>query len=313
MLLGTDTTAPYASTWNAAAAARLAHADRPRRRRPGNAATSTVSVTVPTSPDTAPPAPVTTLSAARTGSATLYWTNPTDADFAGVRVLRSTTGFAISATDTVGQLNIYEGTGTTYHDATAPDTAVYYSVFARDTAGNWSSRAQVALPAVPDTTAPTVSITSPTAGSTVSGSVAIAATAADAGSGMARVEFRADGVLLGTDTTAPYASTWNAASATLRLAHADRASRRRGGQRASVDRDCASTSPTPPPRRSRSPSPTAGSTVSGSVAIAATAADAGSGMARVEFRADGVLLGTDTTAPTPPPGTRRAPASARTR
>ena len=32
---------------------------------------------------------------------------------------------------------------------------------------------------------------------------------------MARVEFRADGVLLGTDTTAPYASTWNASSASV--------------------------------------------------------------------------------------------------
>ena len=49
----------------------------------------------------------------------------------------------------------------------------------------------------------------------MSGSVAIAATASDTGSGVARVEFRADGVLLGTDTTAPYTGTWNAASATV--------------------------------------------------------------------------------------------------
>ncbi len=31
---------------------------------------------------------------------------------------------------------------------------------------------------------------------------------------MTKVEFRADGVLLGTDTTAPYAGTWNATAAT---------------------------------------------------------------------------------------------------
>ncbi len=55
------------------------------------------------------------------------------------------------------QVNIYEGTAETYHDATAPDTAVYYSLFARDAAGNWSARAVVALPEVPpaDTNAPT--------------------------------------------------------------------------------------------------------------------------------------------------------------
>ena len=287
---------PYASTWNAASASIGSHTLTARAvDASGNAATSTVSVTVPTSPDTAPPAPVTTLSAARTGSATLYWTNPSDADFAGVRVLRSTTGFATSATDTVGQLNIYEGTAATYHDATAPDTAVYYSVFARDTAGNWSSRAQVSLPAVPDTTVPTVSITSPTAGSTVSGSVAIAATAADADSGMARVEFRADGVLLGTDTTAPYASTWNAASATYG-SHTLTARAVDVAGNAATSTVSVNIADAAAPTVSIT-SPTAGSTVSGSVAIAATAADAGSGMARVEFRADGVLLGTDTTAP----------------
>ncbi len=49
----------------------------------------------------------------------------------------------------------------------------------------------------------------------MSGSVAIAATASDTGSGVARVEFRADGVLVGTDTSAPYAATWNAASAAV--------------------------------------------------------------------------------------------------
>ena len=93
---------------------------------------------------------------------------------------------------------------------------MYYSVFARDTAGNWSSRATVALPAAPaaDTTRPTVALTSPTAGATVSGSsVALAATAAD-NVGVARVEFKVDGTLITSDLTAPYAATWNASSAT---------------------------------------------------------------------------------------------------
>jgi len=84
-----------------------------------------------------------------------------------VRILRSTVGFATSANDLVNQVNIYEGTASTYHDATAPDVAVFYSVFARDTAGNWSSRATVGLPivVVSDTTAPiTTSVVNGTAG-----------------------------------------------------------------------------------------------------------------------------------------------------
>lgn len=59
-----------------------------------------------------------------------------------------------------------------------------------------------------DTTAPTVSVTSPTAGSTVSGTVSINATASD-NVGVAKVEFYVDGSLRTTDTTSPYSWSWN--------------------------------------------------------------------------------------------------------
>ena len=65
-----------------------------------------------------------------------------------------------------------------------------------------------------DTTAPTVSLSAPANGATVSGSVALAATAAD-NVGVARVEFSVDGVLVGTDTSSPYAATWSATGAAL--------------------------------------------------------------------------------------------------
>jgi hypothetical protein len=65
-----------------------------------------------------------------------------------------------------------------------------------------------------DTTAPTVALTAPAGGATVSGSaVAVAATAADAG-GIAGVQFKLDGVNIGAeDTTAPYSVSWNSAAA----------------------------------------------------------------------------------------------------
>jgi hypothetical protein len=60
-----------------------------------------------------------------------------------------------------------------------------------------------------DTTNPTVSITSPSNGASVTGNVKITASAGDAGSGIAQVSFYADGVLIGTASTAPYTVPWN--------------------------------------------------------------------------------------------------------
>lgn len=59
----------------------------------------------------------------------------------------------------------------------------------------------------PDTTPPTVSITSPTIGQTVSGTVPITATASD-NVGVAKVEVYINGLLRGTDTSSPYSFSW---------------------------------------------------------------------------------------------------------
>jgi hypothetical protein len=64
-----------------------------------------------------------------------------------------------------------------------------------------------------DTTLPSVSLTAPAAGATVSGSVSVTANASD-NVGVAGVQFRLDGANLGAeDTTAPYAVSWNTAAA----------------------------------------------------------------------------------------------------
>ncbi|MGH8511383.1 MAG: LamG-like jellyroll fold domain-containing protein, partial [Gammaproteobacteria bacterium] len=66
----------------------------------------------------------------------------------------------------------------------------------------------------PDTTPPTVSLTAPAEGATVSGiAVTVSATAFDT-MGVAGVQFRLDDADLGTeDTTAPYAVTWDSTTA----------------------------------------------------------------------------------------------------
>jgi peptidoglycan/xylan/chitin deacetylase (PgdA/CDA1 family) len=60
-----------------------------------------------------------------------------------------------------------------------------------------------------DTTAPSVTLTSPSDASTVTGLVHVRATASDAESGVAVVRFYLDGNLLGTATSSPFKVAWN--------------------------------------------------------------------------------------------------------
>src|SRR6266699_1907732 len=66
----------------------------------------------------------------------------------------------------------------------------------------------------PDTTPPTLSITSPASGATVSGTITVTANASD-DQGVAGVQFHLDGANLGAEgTTAPYSMPWDTTAAT---------------------------------------------------------------------------------------------------
>jgi len=60
-----------------------------------------------------------------------------------------------------------------------------------------------------DATAPTVAITSPANGATVTGNIKIAASPSDSQSGVASVAFYVDGSLIGTVTSSPWQVPWN--------------------------------------------------------------------------------------------------------
>jgi hypothetical protein len=64
----------------------------------------------------------------------------------------------------------------------------------------------------PDTTPPTTSVTAPAAGSTVSGTVTVTATASD-NVGVTKIELYVDGTLLGSGTSSPFSAAWNTAGA----------------------------------------------------------------------------------------------------
>ena len=56
---------------------------------------------------------------------------------------------------------------------------------------------------------PTVAITSPENGATVTGTIKLTATTSDTGSGVSTVRFYADGVLIATKSGAPFTISWN--------------------------------------------------------------------------------------------------------
>ncbi len=98
---------------------------------------------------------------------------------------------------------------TSYTTSTAGVKTLY--AWAKDSAGNVSTSRTASITItiiIPDTTAPTVSITSPTGG-TVANSITVSANASD-NIAVAGVQFKLDGANLGSeDTTSPYSITWD--------------------------------------------------------------------------------------------------------
>jgi len=122
----------------------------------GNISASGANASVVSSDFTAPSAPASfTASAQSDGSINLSWVNPTEADFAGVVILRKTGSYATGINDT-GATSIYTGTGSSYSDsAVISGTQYFYSIFAFDTQATPNYSVAANLTATPiDTTAP---------------------------------------------------------------------------------------------------------------------------------------------------------------
>jgi thermitase len=141
-------------------------------------------------------------------------------------VLSGTTGIQVSATDNVGVTSITvtaNGTvigssGTFSWNTTAWSNGSYTLVAtAKDAAGNSASTSRVVSVSnsssttptpTPDTTAPTVSITSPQAGAVLAGQTTVTVAARD-NIAVVKVTYYCDGVLIGSTTAAPYSLRWN--------------------------------------------------------------------------------------------------------
>ncbi|HVQ74134.1 MAG TPA: S8 family serine peptidase, partial [Candidatus Binatia bacterium] len=147
--------------------------------------------------------------------------------------------------------------------------------------------------AAPDTAAPTVSISSPASGATVSGTVTVSAAASD-NVGVTKVEFLVDGALVGTRTATPWSVGWNTTTKangsrilTARAFDAAGNSTTSAGVSVTVNNVVADTTA---PTVSIS-SPASGATVSGTVTVSVAASD-NVGVTKIEIRVDGALVAT---------------------
>ena len=152
-------------------------------------------------PDTTPPSTPTGLTATPTSTSQINLTWNASNDDVGV------TGYKVFRNGN----QIATPTTTSYNDTgLAANTTYDYTVSANDAAGNDSPKtAVVSAKTLADTTAPTVSLTAPADGATVSGTINVTATASD-NVGVVGVQFLLDGNNLGAeDTTAPYSVSWD--------------------------------------------------------------------------------------------------------
>ncbi len=211
-LKGTDTAAPYSYSWDTKTVANGTYAlsskayDAAGNVKQSSSINCTVNNIVA---DTTAPSVAITLPA----------NNST---------VSGTVHAAVAASDNVGvtKVEYYVNGGLDYTSTTAPfgfsvaTTTAHngtYSMYAKayDAVGNVKQSSTINFTinnnTTADTTVPVISITSPAANATVSGTVNIAASASD-NTGVTKVEFYVNGSLKNTDTTSPYTYAWNSTS-----------------------------------------------------------------------------------------------------
>ena len=239
-------------------------------------------------------------------------TSPTD----GSTVSGSLTLTATATDDTAVTLVEFYQNGTKIgEDATEPfsfpwDTTLVangdYSLTTKayDAAGNIGNSttvlAHVANGAPTDTTNPTVSLTAPVAGSSLSGTVSLTASASD-NVGVTKVEFYNGTTKIGEDTSSPYLYDWDTAGVPNGAVSLSAKAYDAAGNIGTSTSVSASISNSGTTADTSAPSvsltaPVAGSSLSGTVSLTASASD-NVGVTKVEFYNGTTKLGEDSSNP----------------
>jgi hypothetical protein len=289
-LLGTDDSPPYSvsfNTWN------LPNGNR-----------SLVAVARDAAGNAGPSSPVAVTVDNDHASLLTTITQPTE----GTTLVGTVTISATAANPSkVNRVYLYAGTRAIAVDYTSPYTFTWntaseaagaYTLTTRayDAAGNAEPSAPVNVTVAHDTTPPTVTITSPAAGSTVQGTVSVLANASD-DTQVSRVELYVDGTKVSTSPVGPgFTTSWNSrnsanGSHTLMLKAFDSSGNVGSSPEVvvTVSNDIA-----PPTVALTSPAP--GASVAGMVSLQADASD-DKGVTQVEFFVNSTRIATVTSPP----------------
>jgi hypothetical protein len=223
-----------------------------------------------------------------------------------------TTSVSANASDNVGVVGVQflvDGTNVGGEDTTSPYSLSWNSTTvpngshtisarARDAAGNVATAAAVTVNVsngtAGDTSPPSVSMTAPSNGATVSSTITVSANATD-NVGVVGVQFLLDGANLGSeDSSSPFSVSWNTTSVsngthTLTARARDAAGNTTMASAITVDVNNQTSGDTTPPNISMT-SPANGATVSGNVVVSANATD-NVAVTGVQFRLNGANLG----------------------
>ena len=229
---------------------------------------------------------------------TLQWNPSTDTSVTGYKVYYNADSAStpFKGTGAVQGASPYDAKKVTTAGLTGldPGRAYYFAVTAYNSTGTESLYSNVV--SVAEATAPTVSITSPAANATISGTVSVNATATD-NVGVTKVEYYLNGTLKATDTATPYVyslSTTALTSGTYTLVAKAYDAAGNIGQSSTVSVNVVNSDTTAPVVSMTAP--TNNATVSGTTVLTATASD-NVGVSKVEFYRSGVLLTATNVAP----------------
>jgi hypothetical protein len=185
-----------------------------------------------------------------------------------------------------------------YNTDWTPATPGIYTLVTRvtDNIGNQGTSAPVSITVAPNA-APSVALTSPTATTVVAGTtVALAATASDSDGTITAVKFLANGILIATQTSSPYTTTWTpgAAGTYTLVAQATDDSGNITNSSPVVLTVVSNQAPTV---SITGPSNGSVFNVGTTATVTATASDPDGTIASVQFLANGTVVDTVTTAP----------------
>jgi hypothetical protein len=237
------------------------------------------------SADTPPTVSVTAPAEGATVSGTVN-VEASASDNAGVTQVAFAVGGTSIGTDTNGA----DGWSVPWNSTTVADGARTVTATATDTIGQIASDSNGVIV---DNTPPAVTVTSPAAGATVSGTITVQANASDA-RGITQVAFSIDGTNIGTDTngtngwSVPWSTTTVANGAHTVTATATDTTGHTASYSISVTVNNVVSSPVV-----TITAPAGGAKVSGNLVVTASAVS-GTSITQVAFSVDGASLGTDT-------------------